>query len=36
MTEKLQVPDALFKMLLSRKGDNRQGYAEYMRGLYLL
>ena len=31
---KVTSPDALAKMLLSRKGDNRQAYAEYMRGLW--
>lgn len=31
---KVTSPDALFKMLAGRKGDNRQAYAEYMRNLW--
>ena len=31
---KVTSPDGLAKMLLGRKGENRQQYAEYMRGLW--
>ena len=31
---KVTSPEALEKMLVGRKGDNRQAYAEYMKGLW--